>query len=122
MLFPIYTAASEQQKDEKASAFVSAVEKELEPLLVNAAPFFEGSGELTFAEVITAPFILRLYDASADGSVAPKALAERLDALPNFGKWARAVREHPNARRIYDGKAVLESTKSRLAKMAAAKS
>ena len=121
LLFPIYTADSEEQKEEKASALVSAVEKEIEPLLVNAAPFFDGSAELTFAEVITAPFILRIYDASADGSLAPKSLAEKLDALPSFRKWARAVRENQNVLRIYDGKTILENTKRRLAKIAASK-
>ena len=120
-LFSIYTAPSEEQKEEKTSTLVSAVEKEIEPLLANATPFFDGSAELTFAEVITAPFILRIYDGSADGSVCPKSLAEKLDALPNFGKWAQTVRKHPNVLRIYDGKAILEQTKKRLAKMAAAK-
>ena len=120
LLYPIYTAA-EDQKEEKASALVAAVEKEIEPLLANAAPFFGGSKELTFAEVITAPFVLRIYDASADGSLAPKSLAEKLDKLPNFGKWAQAVRQRPGVLRMYNGKAIVEGTKKRVAKMAAAK-
>ena len=46
---------------------------------------------------------------------------EKLDALPNFKKWAQNVRENPSVLKIYDGKAIIESTKKRLAKMAAAK-
>jgi glutathione S-transferase len=97
------------------------VEKELEPLLKNAAPFFNGSQELTLAEALVAPFLIRLYDASEDGELAPKALAEKLDSLPNFAKWAKAVRAKESVTQIYDAKKILENTKVRLAKMAADK-
>jgi hypothetical protein len=41
--------------------------------------------------------------------------------LPNFAKWAKAVRARPSVTGIYDAKKILENTKVRLAKMAAEK-
>lgn len=120
-LYPLFMAATAGEKAEIAGKVVSAVEKEIEPLLANAAPFFNGSSEFTLAEALTAPFVIRLYDASIDGELAPKSLAEQLDALPNFGKWAKAVRERPSVLGVYDSKKILEGTKARLAKMAAEK-
>lgn len=120
-LFPLFMASDESAKTEVASKIVAAAEKEIEPLLANAAPFFDGSKELTLAEAIVAPFLVRLYDASEDGVLAPKSLAQQLDALPNFAKWAKEVRARPSVLKIYDAKATLEGTKERLAKMAAEK-
>ena len=121
LLYPLFMASDAAAKDELVEKTVAAVEKEIEPLLANAAPFFNGSQELTLAEALVAPFLIRLYDASEDGELAPKALAEKLDALPNFAKWAKVVRARPSVTGIYDAKKVLEGTKARLAKMAAAK-
>jgi glutathione S-transferase len=120
-LFPLFLASDAAAKDEITAKIVAAAEKELEPLLKNAAPFFNGSQELTLAEALIAPFLVRLYDASEDGELAPKCLAEKLDALPNFAKWAKAVRARPSVMGIYDAKKILEATKTRLAKMAAEK-
>jgi hypothetical protein len=50
-MFAIFRAASEEEKQAKAQEWVSTVEKEIEPLLVDADPFFGGSKELTLAEV-----------------------------------------------------------------------
>jgi glutathione S-transferase len=120
-LYPLFMASDVSAKDEIVTKVVAAVEKELEPLLKNAAPFFNGSQELTLAEALVAPFLIRLYDASEDGELAPKALAEKLDSLPNFAKWAKAVRSKESVTQIYDAKKILENTKVRLAKMAADK-
>lgn len=117
-LFPLFMASGEEAKAEIAAKTVAAVEKEIEPLLKNAAPFFNDSQELTLAEALIAPFLVRLIDASEDGELAPKSLAKQLDALPNFSKWAKAVRSRPSVLGIYDAKEVLEGTKARLAKMA----
>jgi len=38
-------------------------------------------------------------------------LAEKFDGLPNFARWARAVRARPSVTGIYDAKGVLERTK-----------
>lgn len=117
-LFPLFMASGEEAKSEIVTKIVAAVEKEIEPLLKNAAPFFNGSQELTLAEALIAPFLIRLYDASEDGELAPKSLAEQLDAFPNFANWAKAVRARPSVTGIYDAKKILENTKVRLAKMA----
>jgi len=47
------------EKQAKVDEWAAAVEKEIEPLLADAGPFFGGSKELTFAEAIVAPFLLR---------------------------------------------------------------
>lgn len=120
-LFPLFMASDAAAKDEIVTKIVAAVEKEIEPLLKNAAPFFNGSQELTLAEALIAPFLVRLYDASEDGELAPRTLAEKLDALPNFAKWAKAVRARPSVTGIYDAQSILQRTKERLAKMAADK-
>lgn len=57
---------------------------------------------MTFAEVIVSPFLLRWYDLAADGEMIPASLIKRLDALPNFAKWSKAVRENESVNRIYD--------------------
>jgi glutathione S-transferase len=49
-MFSIFRASSEEKKQAKAQEWVTAVEKEIEPLLVDADPFFGGSKELTIAE------------------------------------------------------------------------
>jgi glutathione S-transferase len=121
LLYPLFMASDAAAKDELVTKTVAAVEKEIEPLLANAAPFFNGSQELTLAEALVAPFLVRLLDASEEGELAPKALAEKLNALPNFAKWAEAVRTRPSVTGIYDAKKILEGTKARLAKMAAEK-
>lgn len=117
--FPLLTAQGAEAKEEKAGAILSAVEKEIEPLLKNAAPFFNGSETLTLAEAIIAPFLIRTYDFAEDGVLAPKSLAEKLNALPNFGKWAKAVRERESVNKIYDREVVVARTKERIGKMVA---
>lgn len=51
---PLWNAAvsaSAEEKEAAATKFTDAVVKEIEPLLANAAPFFDGSSRLTLAEV-----------------------------------------------------------------------
>lgn len=47
----MYGAATEEEKEQKSQELVGAMEKEIEPLLENANPFFGGSAELTLVEV-----------------------------------------------------------------------
>lgn len=95
-------AASAEEKEEEVNKWVAAVEKEIEPLLADASPFFGGSKDLTFAEAIVSPFLLRWYSLAADGEMIPASLIKKLDALPNFAKWSRAVRDNESVGRIYD--------------------
>lgn len=109
--------ASSAEKEQIVDDFVAVVKKEVEPLLADAAPFFGGSKELTFAEVIIAPFLVRLYSFSEAGEFVPKSLAQKLDALPNFGKWAKAVTTHKSVTKIWEPEAFMEGFKSKYGKV-----
>ena len=109
--------ASGAEKEEKVDECVAAVKKEIEPLLADAKPFFGGSKELTYAEVIVAPFLLRLYSFSNDNEYMPKSLAKKMDALPNFGPWAKAVMQQPSVTKIWDEKTSLEGFKNKYGKV-----
>lgn len=54
-MFAIFRASSEEEKEAKSKEWVAAVEKDIEPLLKSANPFFGGSKELTLAEVGVIP-------------------------------------------------------------------
>jgi glutathione S-transferase len=120
-MFPMFMAAETSAKEEFVAKIVGAVEKEIEPLLANAGPFFNGSEELTLAEAYIAPFLVRLYDSSEDGELAPKSLKEGFEKLPNFARWAKAVRARPSVTGIYDKEKVLEMTKGKVVEWRAAK-
>lgn len=115
--FSILKAEGEEQEKLAAEA-VAAIEKEIEPLLKDAAPFFGGSKQLTIAEVLTAPFILRLKT-YVEGGLAPASLVEGTKKLPNYTKWAEQVVKQPSVQHGYDGQKIIEGTKRRLAKMKA---
>lgn len=108
--------ASAAEKLTLVDQWVAAVEKEIEPLLADAKPFFGGSGELTFAEAIVAPFLLRWYGFADEDAYVPKALVEKLDALPNFGKWSKAVREHPSVLKVWEPEKFMEGFKRKYGK------
>ena len=95
--------------------FAAAVEKEIEPLLQDAAPFFGGSDKPTLAEVNIGSFILRLWALSTTegGEYIPAAAIKKLEALPNFGKWAKAVLENPSVLSIWDQDKVIAATLKR---------
>jgi glutathione S-transferase len=50
-LYAIIRATNDEEKKTKADEWVKAIEKEIEPLLHDANPFFGGSKEMTLAEV-----------------------------------------------------------------------
>ncbi|KAK1045098.1 hypothetical protein LTR74_018204 [Friedmanniomyces endolithicus] len=113
--------AEASEKESKAEEWAAVIEKDIEPLLANANPFFGGSKELTFAEVLTAPFLLRVYTFAKDGELIPSSFTKKLDALPNFSRWKKAVEQHENVLRIYDEKKTVDDTKAKLKSMQAAK-
>ncbi|KAK5175767.1 uncharacterized protein LTR77_000907 [Saxophila tyrrhenica] len=94
--------APASEKQGVVDDWVAAIEKEIEPLLADAGPFFGGSKELTLAEAIVAPFLVRMY-AFADDVYIPKSLGEKLDGLPNFGKWSQAVMGKESVMGIWEG-------------------
>ncbi|KAJ4263475.1 hypothetical protein NW762_006294 [Fusarium torreyae] len=115
----LYRAKTDDEVNEAADDAVAAIVKEIEPLLKNAAPFFNGSDKLTFAEVLTAPFVLRILTLSKHG-ILPTNLVSRLDKeAPNFYKWAQALSKNANVLEIYDENVIAEGTKKKVAKLRA---
>ena len=106
------------EKDSLVQAFVDVVGKEVEPLLADAAPFFGGSKQVTLAEAMTAPFILRAYALTKHGLL-PQAVVDGFDKLPNFSKWAREVSKLESVTFIWDEQATMEATRKRIEKMKA---
>ena len=111
-------ASSAEEKETKAKETLAAIEKEIEPLLANAGPFFGGSEKFTLAEVIVAPFLLRFY-ALSNGELLPKSLKEGVQKLPNTGKWAEAVLKQESLLYIWDEEKVVKRSAERIAKMKA---
>ena len=112
----MYLKNTLEEKEEESKKMVAAIEKEIEPLLKNANPFFNGSSQMTMAEVLTAPFIIRLY-ASCDDELLPKSLATSLDKLPNFSKWAKTTISQESVTYVFDEAKIIKGTKERIAKM-----
>ena len=92
--------AEGEEKEKKVDEWVKAVEKEIEPLLADAGPFFGGSKDFTFAEVHAAPFVVRWYALAKYEDLLPESLIKRFDALPNFSKWAKAIGEKESVHTI----------------------
>ena len=109
--------AEADEKEAKCAEWVAAIEKEIEPLLADADPFFGGSKELTFAEVIVAPFLLRLYAFAKHGEVIPSSFAKKLDGLPNFSRWAKAVCEQKSVVGIWEEERFVEGFLEKRGKM-----
>lgn len=114
--YKLATHDSEQGKEELAKEFISVVQKEIEPLLEDAAPFFGGSSQVTFAEAITAPFIIRTYAFAKDG-VLPKLVSDGLNGLPNFSKWAAEVIKQDSVTYIWDEARFVEQFKKKIAQL-----
>jgi len=105
--------AQDDEKEAKTAEAVATIEKEIEPLLKDAGPFFGGSEKMTMAEVLSAPFVLRLRAYSRAGLVHESAL-KKLEALPNFSKWADKVTSQESVTYIWDEDALMEKTKARM--------
>lgn len=117
-MFAIFRAASEEEKEAKSKEWVAAVEKEIEPLLQTANPYFGGSKNLTLAEVNVAPFLLRIY-ALSTGEVLPKSVKEGLEKLPNFSKWVQATITKESVTYIWNEENIVSRTAARIEKMRA---
>ncbi|EWZ52341.1 glutathione S-transferase [Fusarium oxysporum f. sp. radicis-lycopersici 26381] len=114
----IYRAQTEEEVNQAVDDAVAGIVKEVEPLLKNAAPFFNGSDKLTFAEVLVAPFVIRLLSSAKHGLL-PTNLPSRLEKeTPNFYKWAQAISKNPSVLKIYDEDRVVEASKRVRAKFA----
>ena len=105
--------AATAEKEGKVDECVAAIEKEIEPQLKDAKPFFGGSKELTFVETQLAPFVLRLYAFSREGEYIPHSLAEKLGRLPHWGPWAQAMMSRPSVLKIWEEKAFMDGFKKK---------
>ncbi|OAK96180.1 thioredoxin-like protein [Phaeosphaeriaceae sp. SRC1lsM3a] len=115
--FQILKAEGEEQA-KLTQDFVAVVEKEIEPLLKDASPFFGGSSKVTLAEALTAPFILRIYALTRHDAL-PKSVTEGLDKLPNFSKWAAEVVKQESVTYIWDEETTIGATKKKIASLKA---
>ncbi|KAI0015754.1 thioredoxin-like protein [Xylariomycetidae sp. FL0641] len=114
-------ADSESEQAELVEEFARVLEKEVEPQLQSAAPFFGGSETLTLAEVLTGPFIVRLWTAPRQGLLPAQFVQGLSERVPNFCRWAEEVAKHPSVTAIFDEKAVALRSKQRAAAMKAAR-
>ncbi|KAF1944811.1 thioredoxin-like protein [Clathrospora elynae] len=111
--FKILLQDEGEEKVRLEKEFVEVVEKEIEPLLKDAAPFFGGSGRVTLAEALTAPFILRIYALTKFGLL-PQSIVSGFDALPNFSKWAAEVIKQESVTYIWDEESTIAGTKKKI--------
>lgn len=116
-MFEVMRAPDESEREEKGKEWVAAIGKELDPLLQDANPFFGSSKDLTLAEVMLGPFLLRIFGISKQGEVIPKSVYDGLQQLPNFSKWANAVMANESVLSIWNEERVLSKTKERALKM-----
>ncbi|KAF8253863.1 thioredoxin-like protein [Wilcoxina mikolae CBS 423.85] len=85
-------AKTTEEKEAKANAAIASVEKDIVPLLADAAPFFGGSKELTLAEVNTASFVLRIYTLGKEEyGLFPPGLIAGLRKIEVWQRWVDAV-------------------------------
>ncbi|CAI6319609.1 unnamed protein product [Periconia digitata] len=108
----------EEEREKIVEEFVKNVEKEIEPLLADAKPFFGGSETVGMAEALVAPFILRTYSFAKHGII-PESLIEKLDALPNFKNWAAEVIKLDSVTYVWDEEKMIPFTKARFEKLRA---
>ncbi|MCJ1380910.1 hypothetical protein MMC17_004019 [Xylographa soralifera] len=118
-MFEALRGTTEEEKEAKADEFVAVVEKEIEPLLKDAAPFFGGSDRMTLAECLTAPFVLRMHTYARAGLIHSSLLA-KLEKLPHYTKWQETVTSQESVTYIWDEEDIIRRTKARLEKMSAA--
>lgn len=110
--------ADGKEKEAKGDELVTAVKNEIEPLLKDAGPFFGGSQELTLAEALTAPFVIRYQTFSELGPMS-KNVQEGLEKLPNYSKWSKAIWSKESVTFVYHGPSLAKSMAERIEKLKA---
>ncbi|KAH7006857.1 glutathione S-transferase domain-containing protein [Ilyonectria destructans] len=114
VFFKVFGAKSDDEVDELAGGLADVIAKEIEPLLKDAAPYFGGSEKVTMAEVLTAPFVVRLISFAKHG-IFPKGLDSSLsEKAPNFYRWAKVVIDTPSVNFIYNEEVIMEAMKKRM--------
>lgn len=101
-LFKLFEAPTPSDEEHIITEAIEGIASEIEPLLVDAAPFFGGNEKLTLAEVITGPFVIRAVTLS-NHAVYPESLVRLAkERTPNFFRWAMAISSHPSITSIFD--------------------
>lgn len=116
-LLPLWTKAylaEAGELDALRTQFSDVVLKELEPLLADAGPFFGGSEKLTFAEVLSGSFVVRLVTFPKYGLVPEDFFTQLADKTPNFFKWAQAVAKHPSVTGSFDEEKIARLSKAKI--------
>ena len=103
----------------KSTGILDAVRDEIEPLLHDASPFFGGNESLTMAEVMTAPFVLRLHVFCKAG-ILPKELGTGLAKLEKYSKWAERVMEMKSVVYVWDEEFMIGMIRGRIEEARAA--
>ncbi|KAI3396003.1 hypothetical protein diail_574 [Diaporthe ilicicola] len=120
ILFRLFEAPTKADEEKVIDDAIDGIRKEVEPLLIDAAPFWGGSEKLTLAEVITGPFVIRAVTLSKHG-VYPTSLNKRIETeAPNFHGWAMATSKHASITKIFDEAVIVERSVAKRARMRAA--
>ncbi|KIW13502.1 hypothetical protein PV08_08690 [Exophiala spinifera] len=103
LFFKLVGADDATAKAKLVDDIVALLEKEIEPLLADAQPYFAGSKDATFVEAMTAPLMARMYDFTND-VIFPSALGERMTGptMPNFARWLALSSSHPSVLATWD--------------------
>lgn len=114
--------APTEQLPEAGKVFVDIIEKEVEPYLASAKPFFGGSDKLTWVEIQLGSFLIlpKTFSSEDAGQLLVKEQYERLKALKNFGPWLERVTEHPTILEVFEREEIVKGTFKRRANALAA--
>ncbi|KAJ5952317.1 uncharacterized protein N7479_010730 [Penicillium vulpinum] len=115
----LLVAKTDEEEKTAVTAYIDTIVKEVDPLLVDAAPFFGGSSTLTLAEVLAGSWLLRVYALPSHGLVPLSLLEDLAIRAPNFDRWAKEVIKHPSVRCIWNEEKIIAGTKGWIAKMKA---
>ncbi|KAH6643704.1 thioredoxin-like protein [Boeremia exigua] len=120
----VYSLGSQEEKASIAEQYIEAVAKNVEPFLQDSAPFFGGASEVTLAEVLAGPFVLRVLKYPSHAELVPNCVLTRLqERAPLFWSWAHAIEAKSSVTAIWDEALVVERTLERIkrSKMASKK-
>lgn len=119
--FKAWLMTGTDEASEKADAIFEVIKTEFEPKLSAAlvegkGPFVGGSDRLTLFEILVAPFVLRVHDFSND-RIHPASLATKLDTLPAYSKWSKALVTQDSVTYIWDKDKMVELIQQRAPEM-----
>lgn len=119
-LFRLFESPTKADEEKVIDDAIDGITREVEPLLIDAAPFWGGSEKLTLAEVITGPFVIRAVALSNHG-VYPTSLNKRIESeAPSFYRWAKAVSNHASITGVVDEAEIVKRSIAKRARMRAA--